>query len=157
MKEVSNGRNLLDQPYPKEPARRAFHRPRHRRHSSRKRLGRKPIKSHMSALCWTSFFVSSACFFVVFVGPRRHVVRTARSWKPALSKGGVIGKESYLWEGSLGEDAAEMSARHHHYHGPASHERMTMEEEGYLHQQTGLTAGTISYNNKLSTDFRHLD
>jgi ABC-type protease/lipase transport system fused ATPase/permease subunit len=26
---------------------------------------------------------------------------------------------------------------------------------GYLHQQTSLTAGTIAYNNELSTDFRH--
>lgn len=29
--------------------------------------------------------------------------------------------------------------------------------DGYLHQQAGLTAGTIAYNDKLSTDFRHRD
>jgi len=30
--------------------------------------------------------------------------------------------------------------------------RMT---DGYLHQQAGLTAGTVTYNDKFSTDFRH--
>jgi len=29
--------------------------------------------------------------------------------------------------------------------------------DGYLHQQAGLTAGTVTYNDKLSTDFRHRD
>jgi hypothetical protein len=27
----------------------------------------------------------------------------------------------------------------------------------YLHQQARLTAGTVAYNDKLSTDFRHFD
>jgi hypothetical protein len=29
--------------------------------------------------------------------------------------------------------------------------------DGYLHQQASLTTGTIAYNDKLSTDFRHLE
>jgi hypothetical protein len=29
--------------------------------------------------------------------------------------------------------------------------------DGYLHQQAGLTTGTVAYNDKLSTDFRHGD
>jgi hypothetical protein len=28
---------------------------------------------------------------------------------------------------------------------------------GYLHQQARLTAGTIAYNDQLSTDLRHFD
>jgi hypothetical protein len=28
---------------------------------------------------------------------------------------------------------------------------------GDIHQQASLTTGTIAYNDKLSTDFRHLD
>ena len=28
--------------------------------------------------------------------------------------------------------------------------------DGYLHQQASLTTGTVAYNDKLSTDFRHV-
>jgi hypothetical protein len=31
------------------------------------------------------------------------------------------------------------------------------ELRGDIHQQASLTTGTIAYNDKLSTDFRHLD
>jgi hypothetical protein len=33
----------------------------------------------------------------------------------------------------------------------------TLMHDEYLHQQAGLTAGTVAYNDKLSTDFRHRD
>jgi hypothetical protein len=29
--------------------------------------------------------------------------------------------------------------------------------DGYVHQQASLTAGTVAYDDKLSTDFRHRD
>lgn len=32
-----------------------------------------------------------------------------------------------------------------------------MMNDGYLHQQARLTTGTIAHNDKLSTDFRHID
>jgi hypothetical protein len=32
-----------------------------------------------------------------------------------------------------------------------------MIDDGYLHQQARLTTGTIAHNDKLSTDFRHID
>jgi len=49
-----------------------------------------------------------------------------------LDIGNVVFKDSWdihLWEGTLGEN----------------------------NQQTGLTAGTVAHNDKLSTDFRHID
>ena len=47
MIEGEVGRNLLDLPYPKVPARRAFHLLRHRRHSFQRLLGRRPV-THLS-------------------------------------------------------------------------------------------------------------
>ena len=44
MREDGDGHNLPDQQYPKGPVQRACHQPRHRRHSSRKRWGRRPIE-----------------------------------------------------------------------------------------------------------------
>lgn len=48
MKEVADGRNLPDQPYPIALAQRVCHPPQHRRHSSRRRLGRRPVAVDVS-------------------------------------------------------------------------------------------------------------
>ena len=59
---------------------------------------------------------------------------------------------SNLWESSLGEDAET---------GVVSHMnkaiRHQQETHGHLHQQTRLTAGTITNNDKLASDLSHLD
>ena len=63
MKEGEDGHSLPGQPYPKELTRHAFHRPRHRQHSSRTQLVRIPswwlilCQVHcLSAYLWESSF-----------------------------------------------------------------------------------------------------
>lgn len=59
---------------------------------------------------------------------------------------------AYLWECAFGEDAADELARVASIVALGQAELMS---GGYLHQQASLTAGSITYNNELSTDFRH--
>jgi hypothetical protein len=66
--------------------------------------------------------------------------------------------EPYLWECALGENTAERLVEPTSLDNPRRAEHSDDGwDDGYLHQQARLTAGTIAYNDKLSTDFRHLD
>jgi hypothetical protein len=66
---------------------------------------------------------------------------------------GVVSAEAYLWEGTLGEYAADLLARNRRNLQRRTAARFILIED--LHQQASLTAGTITYNDELSTDFRH--
>lgn len=88
MKEGGDGRNLLVQPYPIELTQHAFHRPQHRQHSSRRRLGHRPIIcGHQPG------FPSYNLRF-----PNGH-------FRSGRAEVGRSLADAYLWECSLGEDA----------------------------------------------------
>jgi hypothetical protein len=58
-----------------------------------------------------------------------------------------------------GKVPLEKTLRYNQYKDLSSSSSAKRRADGkeYLHQQASLTAGTIAYNDKLSTDFRHLD
>jgi hypothetical protein len=58
MREGEVGRNLPDQPYPKGPAQRVCHRPRHRQRSSQRQWGHRPDRNESARLVLQSIKAS---------------------------------------------------------------------------------------------------
>lgn len=142
MREGGDGRNLLDQRYPTRPAQRAFHQLRHRQRSSRRQWERRP---GCCQLC-------SILFLAVSIGlPGVVVVKALGRRRSGRVFVGRIGKWlTDLREGSLGEDAVieirqYCLRRQHVYLGSVD-----------IHEKTGLSAGTVTDDDQLATDFSHL-
>jgi hypothetical protein len=92
MREVVGGRSLPGPQYPTRLARRACHQPRHRRRSSQRRWGRRPVGCSVSLAAYMP--VLDAHCEVLDID--------------MLIGGGVIDRgwsgATNLWEGTLGED-----------------------------------------------------
>jgi len=101
MREGGDDHNLLVQQYPIELTQRAFHQPRHRRHSSRKRLGHRPM--------WPiyQYIIPSNVCTIISVGWSyrkkywRGVVEAAQGCR--IDRVVKSGRRAYLWESSFGE------------------------------------------------------
>jgi hypothetical protein len=85
--------------------------------------------------------------------PRKQLWLRNRWWELAT------GLAAYLWEGSFGKDTVQRSALQADRPSRAGggDEDGDDGKMGYIHQQARLTAGTVAYNDKLPTDFRHVD
>ena len=140
MTKDGDGRNLPDQQYPKEQAQRACYQPRHRRRSSRKRWGRRPVMNRVRLL--VSLLMMLICekgYFVGRSGDRRRI-------------------GAYLGEGALGENTVTSvsAVLQRVYRDVGKAPWAGRQRLRHLHEQTGLTAGTIADDDELATDLGHL-
>jgi len=119
MKEVGDDRNLLVQPYPIELTRHAFHQPRHRQRSSRKRLGHRPVVKSISMLIpcilchyWWSIELRRRNDKLPQKPPQAmRTYRLRRLCYSVLATDWELIGIAYFWEGAFGEDAAMLSVR----------------------------------------------
>ena len=76
-------------------------------------------------------------------------------------KGSVGEGGSYLREGTLGENTVRLVSNTNgkrEKKRPKNSQRLeVILMSRYLHEQTGLTAGTIAYDNELASDLGHLE
>lgn len=77
-------------------------------------------------------------------------------------KGSVGEGGSYLREGTLGENTVRLvsntNGKKKKKKRPKNSQRLeVILMSRYLHEQTGLTAGTIAYDNELASDLGHLE
>jgi hypothetical protein len=102
MRAGGDGRNLPDRQYPRGRARRACRPPRHRRRSSRRRWGHRPIiETNMSARAAASDYVWRR-WVLLMLRWRRGPTRLT-----PLRDGGEERGRTNLREGALGEDTVE--------------------------------------------------
>ncbi len=81
------------------------------------------------------------------------------SWRPRNIAGILESKDSGGVILTSGKVPLEKTLRYNQHKdlSSSSSAKERADGKGYLHQQASLTAGTIAHNDKLSTDFRHLD
>ena len=111
MKEVGDGRNLLDPPYPIRPTPHALNRLRHRQHSSQKLLGHTPVR-----VFWSASILTRSANTARFYNGRRW---SREEWNVCAAKTmKFLRVLADLWEGTLGEDTTSITlAWHPTWHG----------------------------------------
>ena len=143
-REVEAGRNLLGQQYPTGRVQRVCHPPRHRRRSSRRRWGHRPIAIESAIAISNEFDILTS----VVDGDRGCVVsdeiadegELGRGLRKSLGGGcnhtsGNVPLEKTLWDQSAID--------------------LCKSEHWIIHQQAGLSASTIADNDEFATDFSH--
>jgi hypothetical protein len=147
MTKDGDGRNLPDQPYPIVLVQRAFHRLRHRRRSSRRRLVHRPIIFGVSSTVFLFSCIPIPPRFTNRQGLRRLLIGAA----PCGKLGGGLGVHT------SGKVPLEKTLKKRWSALMVTSAHLVRQHLGSLglHQQTGLSASTVSNDDELPSNLRH--